>query len=283
VPAHQPSGRKSAAAQQPGASRDTEFRGTEVASRVADVLIAFLSTSSALGVTEVGRSVGLSKAVVYRIIQSLASRGLLEHEPDTRLYHLGPVASAFGSKALQQSRLQAAAMPSMQELWKRTGETITLSAMVGLQRTYIEQLVSPREIRITADLGRLLPLFLGGSGKAMLAFLAEELQDRVLAMTPTADSFGTVDLDLLRGELAQIHRDGFATSRNERLQGALSVAAPVFDFYGDVVASLSIAGPTSRLDDDPVVEEVFPGLVVACARRVSAVLQERASPAVRAG
>jgi DNA-binding IclR family transcriptional regulator len=172
----------------------------------------------------------------------------------------------------------------MQELWKRTGETITLSAMVGLQRTYIDQLVSAREIRMTADLGRLVPLYLGGSGKAMLAFLPDELQDRVLGMTPpAAEGHAAVDLESLREELAQVRRQGFATSRNERLQGALSVAAPVFDFYGDVVASLSIAGPTSRLDDDPRIQELFPELVVASARQVSAVLRERSAPGMGTG
>src|SRR6476469_791348 len=85
--------------------------GTEAAARVADVLLMFANGPDALGVSEIARELQLSKAVVHRILQSLASRSMVRTDPGTREYRLGPGAIALGARALRGLDLRSAAQP----------------------------------------------------------------------------------------------------------------------------------------------------------------------------
>ena len=88
-----------------GEGRATTTDGTEASARVADVLLQFLGGSPSLGVSAIARELGLSKAVVHRILRSLVDRRLLEVDPETRAYGLGPAAVALGARALRDAKL----------------------------------------------------------------------------------------------------------------------------------------------------------------------------------
>jgi IclR family transcriptional regulator, acetate operon repressor len=223
--------------------------GTEAAARVADVLLMFASGPNALGVSEIARELGLSKAVVHRILQSLASRSMVRADPGTREYRLGPGAVALGARALRDFDLRSAARPTLRRLRELTRETTTLSALLGDARLYLDQYESPQEIKMTVPVGRPFPLHAGASSRAMLAFLPEETVEQVIAaglgrLTPET----IFDPDELRRRLAATRASGCATSRGERQDGAGSVAAPVFGVDGEVVGSISVCGPVSRFD-----------------------------------
>src|ERR1700761_1386962 len=90
--------------------------GTEGTSRVADVLLLFTDGPSTLGVTRIARELGLSKAVVHRILQSLTARGMIAYEPSSREYRLGPAIAALGARALRESDLRSAALEVLRGL-----------------------------------------------------------------------------------------------------------------------------------------------------------------------
>jgi DNA-binding IclR family transcriptional regulator len=224
--------------------------GTEVAGRVADVLLAFTDEPGSLGVSEIARRLDLSKAVVHRILQALTARGLITTDPVTRAYRLGAAAAALGARALRDSDLRDAAMPVIRELQLRTGETTTVSALVGDGRVYLDQVESRQEIKMTVEVGRRFPLHAGSSGQCILAFLPEELQAELIgggleALTPHT----IVDEGRLPRVLADIRATGHAFSQGERQPGAASVAAPVFGFDGAVVGAISVCGPVPRVDE----------------------------------
>src|SRR3954465_9820396 len=126
-----------------------ETQGTEAAARVVDVLVLFTEGPRSWGVSAIARRLGLSKAVVHRILQTLVERGLLVTDPDTRGYVLGPTAAALGARALRDSSLRAAALPVLRRLQRETGETTTVSARVPGGRVYLDQVESTREIKMT--------------------------------------------------------------------------------------------------------------------------------------
>ncbi len=134
-----------------------EHSGTETAGRVADVLLLFADGDQYLGVTAISRALGLSKAVVYRILQSLVSRELLATDPGVSGYRLGPAAVALGATAMRRFDARVAAEPVLRKLRDATGETTTLSGLVGDERVYLQQFESPREIKMTVDIGRRSP------------------------------------------------------------------------------------------------------------------------------
>ncbi|QYJ16589.1 Transcriptional regulator KdgR [Rubrobacter xylanophilus DSM 9941] len=245
--------------------------GTEAATRVADVLLSFMNGSEALGVSEISRRLGLSKAVVHRILSSLASRGLVTLDGGSRTYRLGPAAAALGARALAGLELRRVALPVLRRLQRETGETTTLSELVGTARVYLDQVPSLKEIKMTVEVGRPFPLHAGASSKAILAFAPPELREQVLAgpleaLTPLTPT----DRAELEAEISRIREAGTAVSRGERQRGAGSVAAPVIGVDGYAVGSISVCGPVDRFGEETV-ERMRP-LVRDAAREISGVL-----------
>lgn len=202
--------------------------------RVAAVLAAFADGPRDLGVSELSRSVGCSKSVIHRIVVGLVASGFLVADPATRRYRLGPVARRLAAAAGEHHDLRAEALPFLQRIREGTGETATLSVLRGDVRVYVEQLESTHRIRQTVRVGEEAPLHRGASGKAILAFLPEEALPSVARGAPLA------------AELRSIRKRGYATSANERIPGATSVAAPLFDDSGRVIGSISAAGVVVR-------------------------------------
>jgi IclR family acetate operon transcriptional repressor len=228
----------------------TQPRGTEAAARVADVLMVFTDGPSTLGVSAIARELGLSKAVVHRILKSLVDRKLLSSDSRTREYHLGAAAAALGARALRGSELRSVALPVLRPLQENTNETVTVSALVPGGRVYLDQVESTREIKMTVELGRRFPLHAGSSSSCILAFLTEREQESVLqeGHLEKLTSQTVTDPAALRQRLREIRADGFSWSDGERQEGAGSIAAPVFGFDGEVVGAVSVCGPSARFD-----------------------------------
>lgn len=231
-------------------SRNTAPIGTEGATRVADVLLLFLAESEDLGVTKIATSLGLSKAVVHRVLQSMVARDLLAQDPMTRTYSLGPAAVAIGARALRNSDLRTVAEPILRDLRDATNETATLSQRSGAYRSYIAQFPSPQEIKMLVEIGRLFPLHAGSSSKVILSNLEESEQQAMVAgvleqVTPST----VIDPHDLAVELEHVRDQGYSVSSGERQPGAGAVAAPVFDYTGKVAGAISVCGPAQRFDD----------------------------------
>jgi DNA-binding IclR family transcriptional regulator len=239
--------------------------GTEAAVRVADVLLVFTEGPSTMGVSRISRELGLSKAVVYRILQSLAARGLVELEPASHEYRLGPAAAALGARALRDSDLRTVSFDVLRGLRDDVGETATLTALVPRGRMYLDQFEGVHEIKMTVELGRLFPLHAGSSGKCMLAFLPERQRAELLAGDlPRLTERTVVEPEKLRSELDSIRVSGYATSGGERQPDAGSVAAPIFTVSGSVVGAISVCGPRYRVTAE-FVERIAPKVTAAAA------------------
>ncbi|WP_238443884.1 IclR family transcriptional regulator [Salsipaludibacter albus] len=244
------------------------------AARVADVLLAVAADPDPVGVTEVARRLGLSKAVVHRILQSLASRDLLSFDQVTRTYQVGPAGVILGSRALRDQELRRAALPVLRQLHTATGETTTVSALVGTARIYLDQVVSQRELKMMVEIGRPFPLHAGSSSKAILANVGRDLREQVLAQElPELTPRTITTRARLEDELVAVRRRGVAVSRGERQHGAGSIAAPVRDPHGDVIGSLSICGPINRFTSQ-VLRQYAP-LVRRSADEVTRILADR--------
>ncbi|QPP05446.1 IclR family transcriptional regulator [Streptomyces bathyalis] len=225
----------------------TTQSGTETAGRVIDVLLLFTDGTDELGVSRIARELGLSKAVVHRILQTLVARGMVTLDQHTRLYQLGPTAAALGARALRDLDLRAVAANTLRRLQEETRETVTLTALVPGGRAYVDQIVSTHEVKMTVELGRRFPLHAGSSGKAVLAFLPEGRREEILAAgLPALTGSTPTDAARLRAELDSVRDSGYASSAGERQADAGSVAAPVFGLDGDVRGAVSVCGPRSR-------------------------------------
>jgi DNA-binding IclR family transcriptional regulator len=246
--------------------------GTDTADRVADVLLLFAQADRPLGVSEIARSLSLSKAVVHRILQSLAGRSLVWAAAGESRYILGPAASTLSMKAWSQLDLRSLAGPILRRLRDRTRETTTLSVLIGHQRIYLDQYESPQEVKMVVELGPRFPLHSGASSRSILAHLPQAVIDNVVAqlqeLRPDLDVH-----DYLR-RLAEVQRKGYAVSLNERGTGAAAIAAPFFDAAGNVLGSISSSGPVFRYGEEG--HEGHVRLVMDAAEAITSLLaQER--------
>lgn len=241
--------------------------GTESATRVAEVLLMFVD-EPVCRVTQIAEQLEMSKAVVHRILQSLTAHALLTYDQASRAYRRGPAMAALGARALADLDLRQMALPVLSELAQQTGETATVSGLVGLSRVYFDQVPSSNEIKMTVEIGRPFPLHAGASSRAILAFLRPVVRAQVLDTQMTALTGRTIlERDVLTGILERTRVVGYAVSQGERQTGAGSVAAPLFNMVGEVVGAISVCGPAQRFDER--VYGTLPPLVVAAARRVS--------------
>ena len=221
--------------------------------RAADVLTHFTQSDRPnLGVTEIANALGLSKAVVHRVLITLVAKGFVEVDEDSRRYRLGPMALALGAHYVDRIDTRTLAMPRLRDLSERTNETATLSIRYGWERMYVDQVTPDREVKMTVALGRRFPLHAGSSSKAFLAFLTVDDQERYFAaspMQPMTDRTIT-DVAELQRELEHIRERGYAVSFGERQAGAGSVAAPLLNHRGEPMAAVSVCGPLERFSDD---------------------------------
>lgn len=220
--------------------------------RTADVL-TFLAQAAPrpVGVTDIATGLGLSKAVVHRILGSLRDRGYVEFDAASRRYLLGPKCLALGMAYLERTDTRRLVHDALVTLSARSEETATLSLRTGWQRIYVDQILPPDDIKMVVPIGRLFPLHAGASSKAFLAFLPEAERERFFAEHPALPALTertVVDIDALRAELDEIRTTGFASSRGERQHGAASVAAPIFDRGGAPAAVISVCGPIERFE-----------------------------------
>jgi len=218
--------------------------------RVTAVLDAFLDANGELGVTEVASRLHLSKSVVHRLMTALTESEYLLQSSASRRYTLGPRAVRLGLAALGQLNIRERALDHLQALAAETGETATLSVLVGDRRVYAHQIECSQRVRQTIRIGESAPLFLGASGKAILAFLPAKRRAagiQAAADPAVARADGTrIDAEAFDAELTAIRQRGYATSLSERILGATSAAAPVFDHRGQAVGCISVAGVTIR-------------------------------------
>lgn len=242
--------------------------GTESADRVADVLLLFSRADGALGVSEVARALGLSKAVVHRILRSLSSRGLLQMLSQSSSYALGPAAIGMGNNAWSQFDFRSVAGPVLRALRDKTLETATLSVLSSHSRIYLDQYESPQEIKMVVEIGVRHPLHSGASSRAILAYLPEAYVDE--AIDQLSGFNRAFDAASYRSKLAMVRKDEYAVSRNERNTGASSIASAFFDKAGNVLGSISSCGPIFRYDSADLDEHAEK--VVSAAKRISGLL-----------
>lgn len=252
----------------PGAPDGEQSQTVAAVERAADVLLHFsTSGSQTLGVTEIAADLGMSKAVVHRILASLRGRGLILFDESTRRYALGPMAMTLGLSYLSRLDVRRLAEPELRKLCQSTSETTTLSVRTGRSRVYVDQVTPEREVIMSVSIGLPFPLHAGASSKAFLAFLPAEEADAYLAGRLERLTGATVtDVPRLREELTTIRERGWAFSRGERQSGAASVAAPVYDHHGLPAAVISVCGPAERFDG---VAEACVGELLAVTTRLS--------------
>jgi IclR family KDG regulon transcriptional repressor len=238
-------------------------------------LLEIVAENQNIGLSELARLTGTTKTLAFRMATTLESRGYLLKDPEERTYSLGYKPLYLGEQMQRQSLLVRIANPVLDHLSARTRENVSLIVRDGLGTICAAIRQSPQPIRLYAELGRPGPLHVGGGPKLLLAFAPDDVQEKVLAGTLDAFTPATiVDPKRLKVLLKRICSQGYNVSHGDLDAGAFSVAAPIRDHGGRVIASVSVAGPQSRLTRD--LEQLYIRMLVDAANEISVKLGWRA-------
>ena len=258
------------------AERNGPQRLSSVATAVR-LLKTFSEGEAEIGVTTLSKRLGVAKSTVYRLASTLVAEGMLEQNRENDKYRLGLALFGLGALVRQRMNVSTEARPHIFALREATNETVHLAVPEGAQIIYVYDLESTQAIRQRANLGERKPAFCSAEGRAMLAFADSQTLEAVIAAglvarTPRTD----VNPRNLARALEQVRAQGYAMEDEQSEMGMRSLAAPIRDSEGRVVAAVGIAGPMQRLSDEAIAR--FAPLVVNTANVISARLGFR-SPA----
>lgn len=235
-------GRDDHTAKDPRAAVQSVDRALRVLEIVADLGQA--------GVTEIAVALGVHKSTVSRLVAVLESRGYVEQVSDRGKYRLGFAIARLAHAAGGQIDLVKVGQEACDALSVEVGETANLAVLDQDRIVNIVEAIGPAEITLRTWVGS-CPAYATSSGKVLLAGLdPAELRSR-LRPPLTAFTDATVgDVDELRTQLAAVRQRGWASVCEELEVGLNAIAAPVYDAHSQVVAALSVSGPSYRLAAD---------------------------------
>jgi DNA-binding IclR family transcriptional regulator len=188
----------------------------------------------------------MSKTTVHRLLATLENKRFITRDKATGLYRLGFRFIEMASLVLQNVELHRWAKPYLQRLSLEYGETVDLSILDGSHVIYLEVIESPQRVKLAAAVGQRLPAAYTASGKAILAYLPEELAKKIISDNLAESSRNTPLSDMI-SDLRITAERGYAISEQEYEEAINAVAAPIFGEERHPVASIAIVGPSFRL------------------------------------
>lgn len=238
--------------------------------RAISILLLVAQGERSLNLAEISRETGLDKATAMRLLRTLEGSGLVQRNPLTRRYVLGP--SAWRLKTPWRNDLRAVSRPHLRELREATHESVSLVCPRGLDRVVVEVVPASHELCVVPVVGATHPIYSGASGKVIMAFLPPAERDRIIDLTglrPVTPNAITSRAAFL-GALERVRADGYACSNGDVTIGAAAIAAPVFDVASVLVGVVALRGPEVRMPPERL-EELAPW-VVSTAADISAAL-----------
>jgi IclR family pca regulon transcriptional regulator len=232
-------------------SEDPDHAPAQVSSQALERGLAILSVVAAqrgpLGIAELGRSTDLSKSTVHRYVATLVRLGYLEQDEPSRKYKLGQHALELGYAAIGSHDIAQAAAKPLQALADETGYTVNLAVLDGADIVYIDRRKptnrSASRLELGTQVGTRLPAYCTSMGKVLLAYSDPGRVRAILDRTDLARR-GPKTItarEALLSNLAEVARTGIGINDEELAPGLRSIAAPVRDRSGQVVAAMNLS------------------------------------------
>jgi IclR family transcriptional regulator, acetate operon repressor len=234
---------------QPDAVGDVErdVTGPRSLARLMKLFDVLSQAADGLSLAELNVALDTPKSSLLNLLRPLVADGYLLHSEGT--YRLGPSIFRLSAAVLAAWNFPKLIRPYMEELSRRTGETVLLGVVNRTEGMimYVEIIDSPHPVRYQVPVGTIRSLYATTAGRLLLAYSDKKWRDEYVATTTfKAKTAVPVTRASLKRELDKIRADGLSCSLDAYMKGLASVAVPVFDADGQCVASLNIAGPTER-------------------------------------
>lgn len=236
--------------------------------KAGEVLALFDREHTEWGVREVATKLKVAKSSAHDLMSSLAKLGFLNKTEENR-YRLGWRLVTLSETLLATTELRKEAHPVMEDLAAQYQETIHLAVLDDTQAVYVDKLEGRQAVRVElTSLGARLYAHCSALGKVLLAFQDEEEVKRIVqtAGLPRFTENTITDEQELLQNLAKIRKQGFAYDLEEILPDLCCVAAPIYEYSGNVIAAISMSIPAFRFRRSP---SEFRDGVMRAAKKIS--------------
>lgn len=226
--------------------------------RTIDVLFAFTPDQPELGLTELTEALDLPKSTVHRAIANLEVRGLLERDEATGKYRLGLKIFELGMRARGNMELREIARPHLKKVANQTDENVTLAIFSDDEVLYLDVVQSSKALRAASAIGQRRPIHCTAVGKVLLAGLPPHEIARIAQKTglPARTQNTITDSEELIEDVLKVRKQNYALDLGEFEEGLCCIAAPIMDEVNAITASIAVAGPLTRFN-----EEVRPEII----------------------
>jgi IclR family transcriptional regulator, pca regulon regulatory protein len=228
-----------------------------------EILALFTTERPSLNLTKIVTATQLTKSTAFRMISTLELLGYLERDPETNYYRPGLKVLQLGFTALNSLELAQIAQSYLKSLSDVTGETTNMAIRDGADIIYVARNATQQIIGVNVQRGSRAPVYCTSMGKAQLIDLSrEELFDLLGDGPYLKQGPNTItSLDALEAELDLVRQNGYAINDEELAFGLRSVAAPIRNLEGEVVAAINISFPGGRLSRKEIEVNMAPKIV----------------------
>lgn len=230
-------------------------------------ILEVLARVGEAGVTQIAAELGVHKSTAFRLVATLEAHRLVEQTEDRGKYRLGVGVLRLAGATTARLDLVQEARPICRRLAVDTGETVNLAVLSEHSALYLDQVAGSSALQSHNWVGQHIPLHATSNGKVLLSGLDEPALAELLETLPAYTPLTITKRSALARELDTVRRQGYAVAIDELEVGLTAAAAPIHNAHGDVVASMSVSGPTFRLTQERTRAVI--DLLVAAASEVS--------------
>jgi DNA-binding IclR family transcriptional regulator len=238
-----------------GATAATGGGGVQSVDRALAILDCLARMGEA-GVTELAAELGVHKSTAFRLATTLESRRLVEQTTDRGKYRLGVGILRLAGATTARLDIVQEARPVCRSLAAATGETVNIAVLSDHSALYLDQVAGSSALQPHNWVGQHIPLHATSNGKVLLSGLpVDAVESRVGDLTRYT-SHTITTRSRLHEELERVHAQGYAVAVDELEVGLTAAAAPIRNAHGDVIASMSVSGPTFRMPEETLADVV---------------------------
>jgi len=241
--------------------------------RALAVLETLLASERPIGLQEIARRLDMPRQSVHRIVNQLLDAGMMQRHLDRDRFALGARLRRLALNTIDHAHRLGPMHGALEDLAERTGETCNLGVLDANDVLLVDRVESHWALRVHSEVGKRLEFHSSGIGKLLVAHLPRERRHRLIASRPLKrfTSFTLITEEELEAEFAVIRRRGYSVSNQGTMLGLFSIAVPVRDPGGRVLAGLACQAPLMRMSIEQAEKTLLP-LLLDAARRMEKIV-----------